>query len=287
MVDRIVNSSFETAFTLRRMRRSELDLAIEWAACEGWNPGLHDADAFFPTDPHGFFLGILGDEPIGCVSAVAYDGRFGFIGFYIVRPEFRRRGFGKGIWRAATSHLGTRSIGLDGVVAQQVNYEKSGFRLAYSNVRYEGAAGGAAPAGVVDLRSVPFAQVEAYDAPLFPAARSGFLRRWITQPESVALGIVVDGRLAGYGVVRRCRSGFKIGPLFADSDSLAEDLFRGLAARAEEPLYLDTPEVNGGAVALAERHGMRPVFRTARMYTQTAPALAHERIFGITTFELG
>ena len=269
------------------MQRTELNLAIEWAAREGWNPGVHDADVFFPTDPHGFFLGVLGDEPIGCISAVAYDARFGFIGFYIVRPEFRGRGFGRCIWQAATSYLGTRSVGLDGVVAQQANYEKSGFRLAYRNVRYEGAAGGETPAGIVDLRSVPFAQVEAYDTPLFPAARSRFLRRWITQPESVALGIVLDGRLAGYGVVRRCRSGFKIGPLFADSVCVAEDLFRGLAARAESPLFLDTPQVNRAAVELAERQGMRPTFETARMYTRTAPALAHERIFGITTFELG
>jgi GNAT superfamily N-acetyltransferase len=133
VVDRIVNSSFEGAFTVRR---SELDLAIEWAACEGWNPGLHDADAFFPTNPHGFFLGILGDEPIGCVSAVAYNGRYGFIGFYVVRPEFRRRGFGKRIRHAATSHLGTRSIGLDDVVAQRSNYEKSGSgHASYRDVR--------------------------------------------------------------------------------------------------------------------------------------------------------
>lgn len=287
VVDRTVRSSFEGAFRVRRMSRSELDLAVEWAAREGWNPGLHDADVFFPTDPDGFFLGVLADEPIGCVSAVAYDGRFGFIGFYIVRPEFRGRGFGTRIWHAATSHLGTRNIGLDGVVAQQANYAKSGFRLAHRNVRYEGAAGGISPAGLVDLRSVPFAQVEAYDEALFPAARSGFLQRWIRQPESAALGVVVDGRLAGYGVVRRCRSGFKIGPLFADSDSLAEDLFRGLAARAEEPLFLDAPEVNAGAAQLAIRHSMRPRFQTARMYTHVPPVLAHERIFGITTFELG
>ena len=96
-----------------------------------------------------------------------------------------------------------------------------------------------------------------------------------------------DRELAAYGVIRPCRSGFKIGPLFADTDAIAEDLFRALAARAEGPVYLDTPEVNPTAIALAERHGMRPRFETARMYTKSAPALPHERIFGITTFELG
>jgi ribosomal protein S18 acetylase RimI-like enzyme len=277
----------EGNFTVRRMTRPELDLAIEWAAREGWNPGLHDADAFFPTDPHGFFLGVLDGEPVGCISAVAYDDCFGFIGFYIVRPEFRGRGFGRRIWDAAIPYLGERTIGLDGVVEQQAYYQKSGFRFAYRNVRQEGVGGGTAPAGIVDLRTVPFARVQRYDAAVFPAERSTFLRRWIAQAEAVALGVVDDGKLAGYGVVRPCRSGFKIGPLFADSEGAAEVLFRGLAARAEGPVYLDTPEVNSAAIALAERHGMRPMFETARMYTKTAPLLPHERIFGVTTFELG
>lgn len=269
------------------MTRAELDQAIDWAANEGWNPGLHDADTFYYTDPHGFFIGMLDDEPVGCISAVAYDDAFGFIGFYIVRPEFRGRGFGMHIWNAGVSYLGDRTIGLDGVVAQQESYRKSGFRLAYRNVRYEGIGGGAAPTGIVDLRTVPFAQVHDYDAPLFGVARPEFLHRWIAQPESAALGAVEDGKLVGYGVVRSCRSGFKIGPLFADSDAIAEYLFRELTARAEGPFYLDAPEVNDAAIALAERHGMRPMFETARMYTKTAPAVPYEHIFGITTFELG
>jgi GNAT superfamily N-acetyltransferase len=269
------------------MTRAELGLAIEWAAREGWNPGVHDAEPFFHTDPRGFFLGLLDDEPVSCISAVAYDDAFGFIGFYIVRPEFRGRGFGLRIWNAAMSYLGDRTIGLDGVVARQADYGKSGFRLAHRNVRYEGVGGGVAPAGIVDLATVSFAQIGAYDAALFPVPRPRFLRRWIAQPDSVALGVVKDGELAGYGVVRPCRSGFKIGPLFADSDAVAEILFRALAARAEGPVYLDAPEVNSAAIALARRHGMRPMFETARMYTKGAPALPHERIFGITTFELG
>jgi ribosomal protein S18 acetylase RimI-like enzyme len=279
-------NSPEGGFTVRRMARAELGLAIEWAAREGWNPGLHDADPFYATDPHGFFLGLLDDEPVACISAVAYDDAFGFIGFYIVRPEFRGRGFGLRIWNAAMSYLGDRTIGLDGVVARQASYQKSGFRLAHRNVRYEGVGGGEAPAGIVDLAAVPFAQVEPYDAAHFPVPRPRFLRRWIAQPDSVALGFMKDGELAGYGVVRPCRSGFKIGPLFADSDAFADNLFSALAARAEGALYLDTPKVNSAAIALAERHGMRPMFETARMYTKGAPA-PHERIFGITTFELG
>ena len=113
---------------VRRMAENELDLALEWAAAEGWNPGLHDAECFYAADPGGFFLGeFAGGEPIGCVSAVAYDEHYGFLGFYIVKPQYRGRGFGLQLWDAAMAYMEGRNVGLDGVVAQQENYRKSGF----------------------------------------------------------------------------------------------------------------------------------------------------------------
>ena len=44
--------------------------------------------------------------------------------------------FASAIWNAAMDSLAGRNVGLDGVVAQQDNYRKSGFRLAYRNVRF-------------------------------------------------------------------------------------------------------------------------------------------------------
>src|SRR3989338_5198019 len=128
----------KNSFTVRTMTRQELDTAVQWAANEGWNPGLYDADSFYSVDPNGFFMGFLGDKPVSTISAVSYDKNFGFIGFYIVKPEFRGKGFGIKTWKKAMSYLKTQNIGLDGVVAQQGNYKKSGFKPAYRNVRFQG-----------------------------------------------------------------------------------------------------------------------------------------------------
>src|SRR3712207_9059113 len=58
------------ALTCRPMRRPELDLALDWAAAEGWNPGLRDADAFWAADPEGFLLaGGGGGRAVGRLSA--------------------------------------------------------------------------------------------------------------------------------------------------------------------------------------------------------------------------
>ena len=127
-------------YIIRTMERSEVDFAVDLAANEGWNPGLYDAVCFFKTDPNGFFVGLLDGEPIGCISGISYSGGFGFIGFYIVIPERRGQGYGIQLWDAALAHLKGHTVGLDGVVAQQPNYKKSGFALAYRNIRYEGVA---------------------------------------------------------------------------------------------------------------------------------------------------
>lgn len=279
------------SYQIRTMTRDELDFAIDWAATEGWNPGLYDADCFYATDPNGFFIGLLGTEPISCISAVAYDKYFGFLGFYIVKPKFRGKGYGIQIWNKAIKYLKTQNIGLDGVVTQQENYKKSGFKLAYRNIRYQGTSknSNVKDSDIIKLSEVPFEDVLNYDANLFPSPRRRFLECWIKQPESTALGVYQSGKLVGYGVIRKCRKGYKIGPLFADNEGLAEELFLALnnSVEPDASIFLDTPEANSSAVKLATHYKMELVFETARMYNKEQPDLPLSKVFGVTTFELG
>ncbi|WP_114944293.1 GNAT family N-acetyltransferase [Microvirga calopogonii] len=276
--------------TIRVMSRQDLDLAIDWAAAEGWNPGLNDAACFQAADPAGFLMGWLGEEPIVSISVVRYAGSFGFLGLYIVRPDQRGRGFGYRLWQAGMASLEDRIVGLDGVVAQQENYRKSGFVLAHRNVRFGGTPQIETPRSE-GLRRVSPEIVEAvvtYDRPFFPAPREAFLRCWLKPDARTAIAFVEDGTIKGYGVVRTCRSGSKVGPLFADGEREADLLFQALAAEAKGgAIFLDLPEPNEAAVRLATRHGLSPVFETARMYRGERPDLPLSKTYGITTFELG
>ncbi|WP_322742665.1 GNAT family N-acetyltransferase [Synechocystis salina] len=47
------------------------------------------------------------------------------------------------------------------------------------------------------------------------------------------------------------------------------------------------PEPNQAAIALGEKYGLQIVFETARMYTGQAPPIALDKIYGVTSFELG
>jgi GNAT superfamily N-acetyltransferase len=275
---------------IRAMRPDEISIAVDWAAAEGWNPGFRDAPCFSLVDPDGFLIGELDSAPAATISCVNYSTSFAFLGFYIVREDLRGRGHGLRIWNAAIAHAGSRVIGLDGVVAQQQNYGKSGFKRAYANVRYGGTVVAPDPqrVSVVPLNDVPLALVAADDATVFPAPRIQFLRAWIGSPGHVARALVRDDRLAAWGVIRPCRMGSKIGPLVGDDREAVEAVLAGLVARSTNgEIFLDVPSINRDAIALAEDLGLAPVFETARMYTGEIPPLRLERVFGVTTFELG
>lgn len=279
---------------IRPMKQPDLEMVLDWAAAEGWNPGICDAAPFLLADPRGFLLAELDGQTVGSISAVAYDENFGFLGLFIVPPQYRRQGYGRMLFQAGLDYLGERTIGLDGVPAQQENYRRDGFQFAYRTFRYEGTSNPDLPRSVppwgdlVSLQSLPKNLLLDYDAQIFPAPRSKFLEAWISQPGTVALGLLRSGNLAGYGVMRLCRTGHKIGPLFAEDADSAHALFAELLARVPgETVYLDVPEPNGLAVNLAKQHGMQPVFDTARMYRGAPPAIDLTRTFGVTTLELG
>ena len=273
------------------MTRNDLDFAVGLAAKEGWNPGVLDADSFFQADPQGFLIGMLDDHPVACISAASYGGVFGFLGFYIVVPEHRGKGFGIRIWKAAMERLRGQVIGLDGVVAQQENYRKSGFALAYRNIRYGGMIGSlpVSIGEVIPLEQVDFEKLVDFDTRYFGFRRECFLKAWIQQTRGGSFATVAGDRITGYGAIRPCLNGYKVGPLFAEREADARLLLGRLASTvpAGSEFFLDVPEVNPAAVRLAEESGLKRVFETARMYKGPAPRLDVAGIYGVTTFELG
>ncbi|WP_171904104.1 GNAT family N-acetyltransferase [Streptomyces abyssalis] len=263
----------------------------EWAAEEQWNPGLGDTACFHPTDPGGFFLGRVDGSSVSAVSVVNYSPGFAFLGYYLVRPDFRGKGVGLATWEEAVPHAGTRTIGLDAVLEQQETYGRSGFSPAYGTCRYGGrpASRGTPPPCVGPATEDHFDALAAYDEECFPAPRRGFLRRWLTAAAHRAHVFVRDGEPAGYGVIRQARDGHRIGPLFADTPQAAEALFDALTAHLSEDdeVHVDIPRTNEAAVSLATSRGLSPGFESVRMYKGPPPVVRAERVFGVTSLELG
>jgi hypothetical protein len=276
-------------FVIRPMTLSDLELVIQWEAAEGWNPGINDAVPFYAADKNGFLIGEINGTPISSISAVKYGDAFAFIGIYIVQPAWRGQGYGLQTWNAAGNLLGNIPTALDAVLQQANNYSKFGFKPAYHHLRYQGIGqAGIIPQGVVSLTDIPFADVLNYDNNHFPASRSAFLQAWINHPEHCGYAMIKEGSLCGYGVIRPCYTGWKIGSLFADDAEIALSLFQALMTQAEnQVIFIDIPDINPDAIALVESYGMQPVFECVRMYTHNIPDINMAHIFGVTTLELG
>lgn len=279
---------------IKAATQREFEVAVKWAAQEGWNPGLDDLTPFFATDPDGFLLGVLDDKPIAAISVVRYGRDFGFLGFYIVKNGYRGRDFGIKIWNAGIDHLNGRTIGLDGVVAEQGNYKNSGFTFAHNNIRF----GGNVPTilsfekdpKIMPITDEHLQDIKALDRSTFPAERKDFLKSWLLDQSQSrqSLCYIDGGTVKGFGTIRACQQGHKIGPLCAPNCFIAEKLLAALCHAANANLiFLDVPEPNKEAIKLAQRFCLEPSFETARMYKGSIPDINLDAVFGITTFELG
>lgn len=284
-----------SSLEIRPASEDAFRVAIDWAASEGWNPGLDDLSVFHGADPDGFLMGFIDGTPVSSISVVRYGTHYGFLGFYIVRPDVRGSGVGIATWHAGMAHLQGRTIGLDGVVDQQDNYKKSGFVFAGRNVRYSGVPDRAPTVSPITVHEATSEHLQAlvdFDQTYFPASRSTFIKSWILSetPSGRTTRLTLkNDRVSGYGVIRPCISGYKIGPLFAETEAIAQALVAELCASTDKgsEVTIDIPEDNPAAVRLAQSLNLTPVFETARMYKGAPPVLPINNIFGITSFELG
>jgi hypothetical protein len=222
------------------------------------------------------------------MSAVTSGPDFGFVGLYICHPDVRGRGLGRMLWDAGIARLGNRTIGLDGVPAQQENYRRMGFAPAYRTWRHSGRyQSESVDPAVVSIDASMSAGISAFDRRHFPGPRPEFLVAWLDAPR-IARAITRNGRVVAYGVIRRCHDGHKIGPLFAESEEDARAVFAALCAHSNgETVSIDVPEQAAAFSAHLGDLGFEKSFDTMRMYRGVEPDIDMAGVFGITTLELG
>lgn len=274
---------------IRQMTRTDLDTVLDWAAAEGWNPGNNDAAAFLAADPGGFLISTQNDQPVAAISVVRHAPNYAFLGLYICHPDFRGQGQGMAIWNAGISVANKGIIGLDGVVDQQENYQKSGFAATHRTIRHTGWITPKPDPEIQTAGPEHLPALLALDRRTQGVHRPRYLSAWFTQtPTRNTLILLHDGTPVGVGTIRDCRNGSKIGPIIADTPQTAQRLLHALATHAKPPaLFIDVPDNNTAALSLVETFDFKPVFETARMYRGAPPVRRTDHIFAETTLELG
>ena len=235
----------------------------------GMDPGRCDAVPFHAADPTGFLIaeaddGELAGEPAAAISVVRYGDSFGFLGLYIVRPEYRGRGLGMAVWKAGmdVSERPHGRAGRRGGPAGQL--PQIGVRAGTQERPVPGrrpvsssTEPGCWPVGV------PFDRLLAYDLPC--SERQGGVP--VGLDRHAGRDRPGGGRHEGLRGRAALRGGLEDRPLFADDEATAEALFLGICARlpTDGPVILDVPEPNRTAMRMAERAGLTQVFETAHV----------------------
>lgn len=256
---------------IRAMRPEELKYIEQWSVEEGWNPGINDVACYSRMDMGGFMLAEADGVPAGCGVVLNFSDTFSSVGALIVRPEYRGGRVGVAIIRKGSVYIGKRTSFFDSVEEKVHSYMLFGGKTLYPIVRVGMKAVHAEYDGsdIVDLTGFPFERLMKYDSAFFPADRSLLMTPWIQQkPDGAALGILRNGELAGYGVIRKAYTGYRIEPFYAESPELAERLLLALLARvpADSPVYLNIPETNPNTAVWVRKYSMEPQFRLVRMY---------------------
>ena len=269
--------------TIRNMTLSDLEIVLDWARQEGWNPGLEDAHAFLAADPNGFFVKEVGGKLAAAISVVNHSDGFAFLGLYICKPEFRGQGHGLDLWRVAIAYADRRCIGLDGVPDQQENYRRSGFELSTNTIRYNGVL-------PVDGASLPSTGIQpasllAADAGYCGYSRPKFAHTWFNDTETRHTFIVDE---ICFATARACCEGVKIGPFYAQNEQQTTLLFKAISNLwVGQTMTIDIPKQSAALIAFVSGLQFRPVFETARMYAGTHPLPQPPIFAAVATLELG
>ena len=285
--------------SIRNMTKKDLQLVFKWAEKEGWNPGKHEIEPLYAADPSGYYMLEVDGEPAASLAAVKYSQKLAFLGLFIVVPSKRGQGFGAMLWDAVTHKLEIcSSVGLNAVMEQIERYGKSGFSPSFLNTRWTGKPDnipgerGIKKEGFVLTDKFSTKNLIEYDSKIYATPRAAFLTHWLKMPESHALAALDQlGNVIGYGVISRTveTNSYKIAPLFANNEMVADQLYRSLCSFAGKnaTVSIDISETNPYASAIVERFKLEKLFDTMRMYKGETPEIDKDKVVGLTSLEIG
>ena len=256
---------------LRLMTDNDVPLGMRLKQQAGWNQLEADWRRMLAMQPDGCFLAEVDGAGVGTTVACVFDS-VAWIAMVLVDAEVRGQGSGKALMMRALEFLdrqGVRSIRLDATPLGQPLYEKLGFAVEYTLIRYAGVL--PVPADQSSSTAVQTAPREtwndlvALDAAINHTNRSKFLRTLFAEnPTAVRLVSQADG-IAGYLAVRPGCNALQLGPCMASAEAgplLLADAWRTYAGQR---VFLDVPQQHAAAVRLAERMGLQAQRQLVRM----------------------
>lgn len=234
------------------MNPSEFEEINQWCIDEGWNIGLYDSETYYKVDPLGHFVAKT-SKAIASLSLVKHSPTFFTLGPFIVHKSYRGQGIGEKLWNVAMTRMNYEHpdslIVLYAVSKQVERYKRAGFMPVLKNQRwYINSKSSILPS--INYHSVSLTKdlittVSQYYKNHYFTDRELLFTNILKKPETNGLVIIDDNLIKGFGFIRRCVRGFRIGSLVADTPEIAQVLISDLLDFSlQEPVFIDVPDSN-------------------------------------------
>ncbi len=285
--------SLHPGVSIRKFTHDDVDLGMELKNLAGWNQLRTDWERFLEWEPEGCFLAEFEGRPVGTAITIAYQDLFGWVGMVLVHPEIRRKGIGTGLLMACIEYLegaGVAAVKLDATPMGKQLYDTIGFVDEYVIERHQAIA---VPMGwqegVRELEDADLDAVCALDMEAFGADRSRVLGTLHGEDDTNGFVVVDSCGLQGYILCRPGVNAAYVGPWVATSAQVAEKLLlQVLAARAEEPLFIDISRANEHAAGIIAAHGFKQQRHLIRQYRgENVSPGDTSLVFGVAGPEIG
>ena len=256
------------------MSRGDVAAATRLVDEAGWNQIAADWARFLAIEPEGCFVAEIEGGLVGTTVACRFP-PVAWLAMVLVAEDRRRSGIGRGLVEHAVGWLDDsriKTIRLDATPPGRAIYEKLGFSPQFEVARYGGkvqpppSAGGDTGERVVRARlDRDLASILELDHRVTRTNRAGWLKAIVSEWPDAVRTVLAGDRLEGFVAARRGARATQIGPCIARGSAGAALLHDVALRHVGDEIYIDVPEPNGSACALAEAMGLGAQRRFVRM----------------------
>jgi ribosomal protein S18 acetylase RimI-like enzyme len=262
----------------RLLRKEDIPFAMSLKEAAGWNQTRDNWQDFLSFRPEGCFLALTGDRPAGTVTTIDYQGVVGWIGMLLVLPELRGRGIGTELLKEAMESLERcETVKLDATPSGKRIYAPMGFldeAMLERRVRSRGSTAREADSNlrpavavVSTLEPAELPAVLPLDAEAFGVSRENVLKAWLQDAPAYACLVREGGAIRGFCLGRKGSRHDQLGPLVADSFSVARALVdHALKVAGDRSIVLDATTGSAPWLRLLDSLGFAVERSFTRMY---------------------
>lgn len=243
----------------RELEPADFEFALQVTGKEGWGVTKRDLERILTIEPHGTFIALEGETPLGMASGFSF-GELGWIGNVIVGNKRRGLGVGKSLVQQVIRYLRDKDIKHIGLYTYEENipfYEKLRFRKVAQFARFYGnpaLQGFDIKTRIMKETDLP--KVAKSDRQSFGGDRKRLLN--IILRENPNLCFVPENEAAdGFVFAKDYGTSLEVGPMVSASEGVTAELFNSvLKYSGGRAIELGAFKDNTAAISMFEKSGL-------------------------------